>query len=77
MSSGPCTWIQTSLLMPLRESRLKAPWPFFHTTFPVSHLRKGDHVFTQTVVEKQKGTNIGNLSIGMGSYNYDAHNAQR
>ena len=38
----------------------------------------GPTVFTQTYVEEHKGQgDIGNSSIGMGSYNYDMHNAQR
>eukprot|EP00055_Hartaetosiga_balthica_P016484 m.104578 g.104578 ORF g.104578 m.104578 type:complete len:633 (+) comp9112_c0_seq2:65-1963(+) len=37
----------------------------------------GDFVFTQTYVEEKRGIEIGNMSIGMGSYNYDMHNALR
>ena len=40
----------------------------------------GDAVFTQHTAEGQKkggGVAIGNASIGLGAYNFDAHNAQR
>eukprot|EP01012_Entosiphon_sulcatum_P030129 TRINITY_DN3698_c0_g1_i1.p1 TRINITY_DN3698_c0_g1~~TRINITY_DN3698_c0_g1_i1.p1 ORF type:complete len:541 (+),score=81.78 TRINITY_DN3698_c0_g1_i1:22-1623(+) len=37
----------------------------------------GDEVFTQVVINNNRGKDIGVDSIGMGSYNYDSHNAQR
>ena len=40
----------------------------------------GGAVFTQRTVDGQKpggGVKIGNASIGLGGYNFDAHNAQR
>ncbi|EGD76082.1 hypothetical protein PTSG_00789 [Salpingoeca rosetta] len=51
-------------------------WP------PILYVREGrrmqgDLVFTQSLVERQREHDIGAASIGMGSYNYDMHNAQR
>ena len=59
------------------EFNLTGHWP------PELYVREarrmiGDAVFTQNDIEKQKGSGgIGLESIGLGSYNYDSHTAQR
>lgn len=52
------------------------PQTFSHLVTPFART-PGDKVFTSTAVDEQRGNDIGNASIGMGSYNYDAHNAIR
>eukprot|EP00659_Diplonema_papillatum_P002882 gene2882-4526_t len=37
----------------------------------------GDRVFTQNTPAEQRGSDLGDLSIGLGGYNFDSHNAYR
>jgi len=58
------------------DNTLSPHWP------PSLYVRaarrlQGDMVFTQNTPKKQRAGGIGNLSIGLGGYNFDSHNAQR
>eukprot|EP00035_Acanthoeca_spectabilis_P002862 m.89939 g.89939 ORF g.89939 m.89939 type:complete len:642 (-) comp11790_c0_seq3:93-2018(-) len=59
------------------DNQLAPHWP------PALYVREarrmqGPHIFTQNTPAEQKSTgSIGNLSIGLGGYNFDSHNTQR
>lgn len=49
------------------------PWMYVRE----ARRMQGDLVFTQNTPSQQMGRSIGDLSVGIGSYNFDSHNAER